>query len=142
MNSTPYNWKEARHLRAWHLRQQGWPQRQIAKALGVSEGAVSQWMARAREVGPEALRRRPPSGVELRNVCCFNIPYRKHELRDAVKQVRRKPRLITRDVWGVLWNARWRNGCGLRALSRVIAIIATHPTVVISRRSTGCNSSE
>jgi transposase len=34
-------------------------------------------------------------GVELRNVCCFNIPHLTHELRDAVKRVRRKPRLIT-----------------------------------------------
>jgi transposase len=33
-------------------------------------------------------------GVELRNVCCFNIPHLRHELRDAVKRVRRKPRLI------------------------------------------------
>ena len=34
-------------------------------------------------------------GVELRNVCCFNIPQLTHERRDAVKRVRRKPRLIT-----------------------------------------------
>lgn len=34
-------------------------------------------------------------GVELRNVCGFNIPHLKHEWRDAVKRVRRKPRLIT-----------------------------------------------
>jgi transposase len=33
-------------------------------------------------------------GVELRNVCCFDIPPLRHELRDAVKRVRRKPRLI------------------------------------------------
>jgi transposase len=33
-------------------------------------------------------------GVELRNVCCFNIPHLTHELRDAVKRVRRKVRLI------------------------------------------------
>jgi len=32
-------------------------------------------------------------GVELRNVCCFNIPHLRHELRDAVKRVRRKPRV-------------------------------------------------
>jgi transposase len=66
MNSTPSNWKEARRLRAWHLKQQGWPQRQIAQALGVSEGAVSQWMVRARDIGPEALRRRPPPGAPRR----------------------------------------------------------------------------
>jgi transposase len=34
-------------------------------------------------------------GVELRHVCCFNIPHLRHELRDAVKRVRRRPRLIT-----------------------------------------------
>ena len=34
-------------------------------------------------------------GVELCNVCCFNLPHLRHELRDAVKRVRRKPRLIT-----------------------------------------------
>jgi transposase len=33
-------------------------------------------------------------GVELRNLCCFNIPHLTHEVRDAVKRVRRKPRLI------------------------------------------------
>jgi transposase len=33
-------------------------------------------------------------GGELRNVCCFDIPHLRHELRDAVKRVRRKPRLI------------------------------------------------
>ncbi len=33
-------------------------------------------------------------GVELRNLCCFNIPHLRGELRDAVKRVRRKPHLI------------------------------------------------
>jgi transposase len=33
-------------------------------------------------------------GVELRHVCCVNIPHLRHELRDAVKRVRRRPRLI------------------------------------------------
>jgi transposase len=33
-------------------------------------------------------------GVELRNVCCFSIPYLQKELRNAVKRVRRKPRII------------------------------------------------
>jgi transposase len=33
-------------------------------------------------------------GVELRNVCCGSIPHLRGELRDAVKRVRRKPRII------------------------------------------------
>jgi transposase len=66
MNPTPHTWKEARRLQAWHLKQRGWSQRQMAEALGVSEGAVSQWMTRARDIGPEALRRRPPPGAPRR----------------------------------------------------------------------------
>jgi transposase len=33
-------------------------------------------------------------GVELRNVCCFTLTHLRKELRDAVKRVRRKPRII------------------------------------------------
>ena len=33
-------------------------------------------------------------GVEWRNVCCVNLPHLRHELRDAVRRVRRKPRII------------------------------------------------
>jgi transposase len=66
MNRTPTTWKEARRLQAWSLKQKGWSQRQIAEALGVSEGAVSQWMTRARAAGPGALRRRSPPGAPRR----------------------------------------------------------------------------
>ena len=66
MNYSPTNWKEARRFQAWQHQQKGWSQRQIAEALGVSEAAVSQWMRRARDGGPEALRHRPPSGAPRR----------------------------------------------------------------------------
>jgi transposase len=62
----PQNWKEARRLQAWTLSHQGWSQRQIAEALGVSEGAVSQWLKRAREGGPETLYHRAPPGAVCR----------------------------------------------------------------------------
>jgi transposase len=66
MNHIAPTWKEARRLQAWRLKQKGWSQRQIAEALGVSEGAVSQWMKRAHQAGPEALRRRPSPGAPRR----------------------------------------------------------------------------
>jgi transposase len=66
MNPAPQHWKAARRLQAWQLKQRGWSQRRIAEALGVSEGAVSQWMARARQGGPKALRHRPSPGAPRR----------------------------------------------------------------------------
>src|SRR3990172_3983896 len=54
--------REWRRFRAWDLAQQGWKQRAIATALGVTEGAVSQWLKRAREGGHESLRRRVAPG--------------------------------------------------------------------------------
>lgn len=48
------NWQEGRRLRALDLHEQGW--------LGVTRGAVSQWLKRAREGGREALYHRKPPG--------------------------------------------------------------------------------
>ena len=53
---------EWRRLRAWDLHQQGWTGKAIAEALGVTQGAVSQWLKRAREQGPAALHHRLPPG--------------------------------------------------------------------------------
>src|SRR5437588_10795790 len=65
--TTPQDWREGRRLRAWELYQQGWKQRAIAAALGVSEGAVSQWLTRAvTGGGPEALRHRRGGGPKPR----------------------------------------------------------------------------
>ena len=63
-NTSPLDWREIRRLRAWELHQQGWSQRQIAVELGVTQGAVSQWLTRAREGdgGTEALRSHPAPG--------------------------------------------------------------------------------
>src|SRR3954453_12958886 len=56
------NWREWRRLRALHLKQQGWYQRDIAEALGVREETLSRWLGRARDGGPEALIARPGPG--------------------------------------------------------------------------------
>jgi transposase len=62
----PTDWREGRRLRAWELKQQGWTQKAIAEALGVTEGAVSQWMKQARSEGTAGLKRRPPPGAAPR----------------------------------------------------------------------------
>lgn len=62
----PTDWREARRLRAWDLHQQGWKQKDIAQALGVTPGAVSQWMARGRSGGVAALRNRKSPGAPVR----------------------------------------------------------------------------
>jgi transposase len=66
LSSQATDWREGRRLRAYELKQQGWKQTQIADALGVTEGAVSQWMKRAREEGVEGLRHKPPPGATPR----------------------------------------------------------------------------
>ena len=49
-------------MRAWELCRLGWKQRDIAEALGVTEGAVSRWIAKGRGEGPVALLARPRPG--------------------------------------------------------------------------------
>ncbi|MDQ5828905.1 MAG: helix-turn-helix domain-containing protein [Actinomycetota bacterium] len=60
------DWREGRRLRAWELKQEGWRQQDIARALGVSKGAVSQWMKRAKQEGVEGLKHKPPPGAQAR----------------------------------------------------------------------------
>jgi transposase len=66
LSSQATNWREGRRLRAFELKERGWKQSEIAEALGVTEGAVSQWMKRAREQGAQALRHKPPPGAPSR----------------------------------------------------------------------------
>lgn len=56
------DWREVRRFRAWELYQRNWKQCRIAEAFGVTQGAVSQWLKRAREGGVEALRTRKAPG--------------------------------------------------------------------------------
>lgn len=60
------DWREERRKRAWNLKEQGWKQKDIAVALGVSGGAVSKWLKRGREQGVEALNAHPPEGMKPR----------------------------------------------------------------------------
>lgn len=63
ISERPRDWEEGRRLRAFDLAAQGWKQNDIAAALGVTPGAVSQWMKRARDGGGrEALRTTPHPG--------------------------------------------------------------------------------
>lgn len=67
LSSQATDWREGRRLRAFELKEKGWSQKQIAQALGVSKGAVSQWMKRVREgSGAESLRHVSPPGARPR----------------------------------------------------------------------------
>jgi transposase len=50
-------------MRAWEWQEHGWKQKGSAKALGITEGAVSHWLNDAREQGRDALRHQPPPGA-------------------------------------------------------------------------------
>jgi transposase len=62
LDFAPGDWREWRRFRALQLKEQGWFQRHIATALGVTEDAVSRWLVRVRDGGPEALRSRASPG--------------------------------------------------------------------------------
>jgi transposase len=94
--------REARRYRALALKEQGWKQAQIAEELGVTPGAVSQWLKRAREEGREALQTRKGGGPKPR-------------LQE--EQIRRLPELLARgpQAYGFRGNSWTR--------SRIIAVI-------------------
>jgi len=62
MKKKAADWREARRLEAYDLHLSDVPQVAIARRLGVTEGAVSQWIKRAREGGRDALLSTPHTG--------------------------------------------------------------------------------
>ena len=64
--SSKIGWQTQRRLRALDLYQKGWQQKRIAEALGVSKGAISQWIKKAKDLPAqeqwEALRVRKSPG--------------------------------------------------------------------------------
>lgn len=101
------DWREGRRLRAWELLAQGWRQCDIAAALGVTEGAVSQWVRRAREGGgAAALRKRSaPGGAyrlapaqEARILTCLREGAEAHGFRGEVWTRKRVALLIEREL--------------------------------------------
>ena len=61
------SWREYRRRQAWVLYEEGWTQTAIAKAVGVTRAAVSQWLKAIREKGvEEGLKAHPAPGVPSR----------------------------------------------------------------------------
>ena len=115
MNPTPHNWKEARRFQAWRLKQKGWPQRQIAEALGISEAAVSQWIQRVRDGGVPALRHRRPPGAPRRL---------------ATEQLARLPALLRRGPEAYGFRGQVWTRQRLAEVMRVEFGVVYHPTHV------------
>ena len=65
-DAPPRDWREGRRLRALFVSELGWWSIPNPEALGVTRGAVSQWLARARAGGREALRHQKPPGARPR----------------------------------------------------------------------------
>ena len=62
MSFTSTAWQEARRLQAFSLKQRGWKQTRIAEALGVTDGAVSQWFTMLDDGDTAALLARSHTG--------------------------------------------------------------------------------
>lgn len=47
------DWQTQRRLQALKLYQKGWLQKDIAEAVGVTKGAISQWVKKGKDLSPE-----------------------------------------------------------------------------------------
>lgn len=104
----PLTWREGRRLRAWELFQAGWKIGEIAAALGVTHGAVSQWRLRAETGGREALHARKPPGKPTQLTAA---------------QLARLPELLARGAedWGFV-DERWTRARVAEVIRREFAV--------------------
>lgn len=136
LSQPPKDWREARRLRAWELHLQGWSQSRISDALGVTQGAISQWIHRALSGAQEALRSHTGSGAPCRL---------------SKKQLQLLPKLLAKgaedfgyrgDVWTCArvatviertWNVRYHR-CHVSRLLHDIGWSSQRPVVRASQR--------
>jgi transposase len=57
-----HDWREWRRFQALRLARRGWKHRDIAQALGITEGSVSQWLAKVQQRGAKSLLSQPHGG--------------------------------------------------------------------------------
>lgn len=109
------NARECRRMRAWELHQQGWSQRRIAAELGVTQGAVYQWLKSARDQGVDALRAQPHPGPRAAL---------------TAEQVAQLPALIARgaDAYG-FQDSRWTLKRAAAVIEQVFGV-SYHPAHV------------
>ena len=65
----PLGWRAGRRKRALELHAQGWSQRRIVRALGVSQAAVSRWLASGRWLGRAPERRGVKPRLMTKSLC-------------------------------------------------------------------------
>lgn len=116
------DWREGRRLRALELLAEGYRASDVARVLGVSPGAVSQWSKRARTGGAEALLKRkrlgrgsrltPPQLAELRRVL-------RERVSDGAWTTRKVAEIIA-ERWGIHYSRAH--------VSRILKALAVQPT--------------
>lgn len=127
------DWREGRRLRAWELKEEGLSQKQIAEVLGVTEGAVSQWMKRGREGGVEGLKRR---------IACGASPRLTDDQRSELTEVLSTYHAEDFGFTGKVWNCgrvakliRWQFGVSYHSahVSRILRNLRISPQKPIRR---------
>lgn len=106
------SWKIERRKRAFELKAQGWKQRDIAEAFGVTEAAVSRWLSASRDPadwGGLGRAGRPPRLTEERlqqlpNFLARGAPA--YGFRGEVWTAARVAKVI-RDEFGVSYEKSW-----------------------------------
>ena len=116
--------REQRRLRAMGLLDKGWSQAEVARALGVTQGAVSQWKKAYQRDGPAGVKARPHPGPKpkltatqrgqlgrllLKGARAHGYRTELWTLRRVAEVIRRRfgPQYDPSGVWHVLRNMGW-----------------------------------
>lgn len=128
-NTTPLSakardWHEGRRLRALELLAEGYRPSEIARVLGVTPGAVSQWSKRARVGGAAALlkKKRQGRGPRLSAAQLAELRLVLAERAGGHVWTARQVAVVVREKWGIQYSrahvSRILKALGVSAVAR------------------------
>ncbi len=104
--------QEYRRLLAWRMYGQGYPQKDMAQTLQVTQGAISQWVKRGKEKGAQSLCKRKASGPPSRL---------------TQEQFRNLPDLLQQgaEAYG-FWGAVWTRERVAKVIAQELGVVYSH----------------
>jgi transposase len=148
-SSAARDWREGRRLRALELIAEGYRSSEVARVLGVTAGAVSQWLKRAKAGGGAAalLRRKPRGrGARLNAEQLRELTLVLEQSQATANWTSRRVAALISEKWGIEYSraqvSRILKKIGFVSFARSVDLVGKRRANAMSVSASACSTEQ